>query len=109
MDNRLQEVTDTTFEQEVLQQQERAVLVDFWAPWCGPCQGMMPHVQAIAADHGERLKVVKLNVDDNAQTAAQYGIRSIPTLLLFHQGKLADQRVGALDKSQIVALVSPYL
>lgn len=109
MDGRLQEVTDATFEQEVLGQQEKAVLVDFWAPWCAPCLGMMPHVQAVAGDHGDRLKVVKLNVDDNTQTAARFGIRSIPTLMLFHQGKFVDQRVGALDKSQIVALVSPYL
>ncbi len=109
MENKLQEVTDATFEKEVLQQKEKAVLVDFWAPWCGPCQGMMPHVQAVAQDHVDRLKVVKLNVDDNSETAAQFGIRSIPTLLLFRQGKLVDQRVGALDKEQIVQLISPCL
>lgn len=95
------EITDTNFEQEVLKS-DVPVLIDFWAIWCGPCRVVAPVVEEIAGEYEGKLKVGKLDVDNNPQTAVKYGIRSIPTLLIFNNGEVSDQMIGALPKAQIV-------
>jgi thioredoxin 1 len=92
--------TDAGFDAEVLKS-DKPVLVDFWAEWCGPCRMMTPTIDSIAADYQGKAKVGKLNVDDNGQTAMRYQIRGIPALLLFKDGKVVDQRVGAVGKSDL--------
>jgi len=101
-------ITDDTFEQEVLKAQI-PVLVDFWATWCAPCKMIGPAVEELAREYRDRLKVTKLNVDDNANIPVQYGIRGIPALLFFKQGELVDQVIGAVPKSQLVKLVDKIL
>jgi thioredoxin 1 len=86
-------VSDATFESEVLKAQT-PVVVDFWAEWCGPCRAIAPVLEELATTMGEKVKIVKLNVDENQETAAKYGIMSIPTLMIFKDGKLADRQVG---------------
>ncbi len=98
------EFTDQNFEEEVLKS-EKPVLVDFWAEWCGPCRMMSPAVESIAADYAGRAKVGKLNVDQNQSVASRYNIRSIPTLLLFKNGQIQDQIVGAKPKDFIARLL----
>ena len=87
------EVSDATFDQEVLRS-EQPVLVDFWAVWCGPCRALAPTVDTLASAYTGKLKVVKINVDENGATASRFGIRGIPALLFFKGGKVADQLVG---------------
>ncbi len=94
------EVSDATFDQEVLRS-EQPVLVDFWAVWCGPCKAISPVVDSLAATYAGKLKVAKVNVDENGATPSRYGIRGIPTLLLFKGGKVADQIVGYVPESVI--------
>ena len=94
------EVSDATFEQEVLRS-EQPVLVDFWAVWCGPCKAIAPIVDSIATSYAGKLKVAKVNVDENGATPSRFGIRGIPTLLLFKGGKVADQIVGYVPQNVI--------
>ena len=97
-------VSDDSFEAEVLQS-ESPVLVDYWAEWCGPCRAIAPLLSKIAEDYGEKLKVSKLNIDENPHTAQKYGIRGIPTLMLFTDGSVAATKVGASSKSEITAFI----
>lgn len=96
----LLELTDDNFETEVLKS-DRPCLVDFWAEWCGPCLMVGPVVEEVAKEYGEKLKVGKLNVDQNGETAAKYGVMSIPSLLFFNGGKMVDQIIGAVPKKQV--------
>jgi len=102
------EVKDATFDKEILQSPLPA-LVDFWAAWCRPCQTIGPVVEELAREYQGRLKVAKLNVDDNVGTPSQYGIRGIPALLLFKDGKVLDQVVGAVPRAQLVKLIEKGL
>jgi thioredoxin 1 len=101
-------VTDSNFKQEVLDSEE-PVLVDFWAPWCGPCRMVAPVVEEIALQYEGQLKVVKVNTDENPQVASQYGIRSIPTLMIFKGGQKVDMVVGAVPKTTLAQTVDKYL
>jgi thioredoxin 1 len=100
--------TDAGFDSEVLKS-DKPVLVDFWAEWCGPCRMMTPTIDAIAADYQGKAKVGKLNVDDNGQTAMRFQIRGIPALLLFKDGKVVDQRVGAVGKSDLQKMLDAHV
>lgn len=108
MSDKVQDVTDQSFETDVLQSSD-PVLVDFWAAWCAPCRMLSPTIDQIAQDFTGRAKVVKLNVDDNRETSAKYGIRGIPTLLLFKNGELRDQVVGATSRENIARLIENQL
>ena len=93
-------VSDSTFASEVLKATS-PVVVDFWAEWCGPCRSIAPALEEIAGSLGDKVKIVKLNVDENPQTATKYGIQSIPTLMIFKNGELASRQVGALQKQKL--------
>ncbi|AFZ37612.1 MAG: thioredoxin [Stanieria sp.] len=101
-------VTDSSFTQEVLES-DVPVLVDFWAPWCGPCRMVAPVVDEIAEQYEGQVKVVKLNTDENPQVASQYGIRSIPTLMIFKGGQRVDMVVGAVPKTTLANTLEKYL
>jgi thioredoxin 1 len=101
-------VTDTTFELEVLQS-DKPVLVDFWAPWCGPCRMVAPVVEEVAQQFDGQVKVVKVNTDENPQVASKYGIRSIPTLMIFKDGQRVDMVVGAVPKTTLVQTLEKHL
>jgi len=100
--------TDQSFDQEVLQASV-PVLVDYWAEWCGPCKMIAPILEELAGEYGDRLKIVKLNIDENPETPPKYGIRGIPTLMLFKDGNVEATKVGALSKSQLTAFIDSNL
>ena len=106
--NNIVEGTDFNFDQEVLKS-ETPVLVDFWAPWCGPCRMVAPIVEEIATEYDGKIKVVKLNTDENQNTAVTYGIRSIPTLGIFKDGKVVDAVIGAVPKKHLEEKIKPHL
>ena len=101
-------ISDESFEEEVLQS-ERPVLIDYWAEWCGPCKMIAPVLDEIANEYSDRLKVVKLNIDDNPQTPPKYGIRGIPTLMVFKNGQVEATKVGAVSKAQLTAFLDENL
>lgn len=101
-------VSDDTFETEVLSS-DKPVLVDYWAEWCGPCKMIAPILQEVAEEYADKLKVVKLNIDENPATPPRYGIRGIPTLMLFRNGNVEATKVGALSKSQLAAFIDSNL
>ena len=102
------EVSDVTFDQEVLKAAV-PVLIDFWAPWCGPCKAIAPVVEELAGEYNGRVKIVKMNVDDNPQTPSKYGVRGIPNLILFRGGSVAEQIVGAVPKAHLVRAIDRAL
>jgi thioredoxin 1 len=102
------QVTDSTFKQEVIDS-DILVLVDFWAPWCGPCRMVAPVVDEIAQQYEGQVKVVKVNTDENPQVASQYGIRSIPTLMIFKEGVRVDMVVGAVPKTTLANTLEKYI
>ena len=102
------EISDQTFDQEVINS-ATPVLIDFWAPWCGPCKAIAPVVEEVAGTYAGRLKVVKMNVDDHPSTPQRYGIRGIPTLIMFKGGAAVDQIVGGVPKSRIEDMIKSQL
>jgi thioredoxin 1 len=106
--NNMAEFTDSNFEQEVLKS-EKPVLVDFWAEWCAPCRMMSPTVEALAGEYAGRAKVGKLNVDENQNVTTRYKIRGIPALLLFKNGEVQEQVVGATSKAAVVKMIEKHL
>lgn len=108
MSNQTMSITDTTFEEEVLKS-EQPVLVDYWAEWCGPCKAIAPILEEIAKEYEGKIKICKLNIDENPSTPPRYGIRGIPTLMLFKDGNVKATKVGALSKSQLTTLIDNNL
>ncbi len=104
MSDTIVHVTDDTFEEEVLKS-EIPVLVDYWAEWCGPCKMIAPILDEVSGDYTDRLRIAKLNIDENPASAAKFGIRGIPTLMIFKDGDVAATKVGALSKSQMTAFI----
>nr|YP_009244084.1 thioredoxin [Gelidium elegans]AMK96326.1 thioredoxin [Gelidium elegans] len=104
----VEQVADSSFNEEVIKS-SCPVLVDFWAPWCGPCRMIAPVVDEIANEYAGSLKVVKINTDDNPSTATEYGIRSIPTLVIFVKGERVDTVVGAVPKTTLASTLQKYL
>jgi len=108
MSENISKVTDASFEQDVLKS-DTPVLVDYWAEWCGPCKMIAPVLEEIAKEYDGRLKIAKLNIDENEATPPKYGIRGIPTLMLFKGGNVEATKVGALSKSQLAAFIDSNL
>jgi thioredoxin 1 len=107
MSDLIKVVTDESFEQDVLKS-GKPVLVDYWAPWCGPCRALTPTLEEVAAAHADQLTFAKLNIDENPQTPAQYGVMSIPTLIIYKNGQVAATKMGLLSKSELNAFVETH-
>ena len=101
-------VTDNNFESEVLQS-DTLTLVDFWAEWCGPCRALGPKLEEIASEHGDKVRVVKINIDENPGTPSKFGVRGIPTLMLFKDGQVAATKIGALPKNKLQEWIESVL
>lgn len=101
MSDHITPITDATFEEEVLKS-DTPVLVDYWAEWCGPCKAISPVLEAVAPDYAGKVKIVKMNIDENPNTPPKYGIRSIPTLMLFKNGVVESTKIGGLNKAQLI-------
>ena len=108
MSENTETLTDGNFDDSVIKSSV-PVLVDFWAEWCGPCRMLAPTVEELATDYGDKVTIGKLNVDDNPNTATQFGVRSIPTLLLFKDGEVVESVVGLTDKTRLQALLDKHL
>ena len=108
MSNTITHLTDETFEEEVLQS-NIPILVDYWAPWCEPCKMIAPILESLTAEYAGKLKISKLNIDDNQKTPQKYGVRGIPTLMFFKNGNVEATKVGALSKSQLTAFIDSNL
>ena len=108
MSGNIVNVTDASFEQDVLQS-DVPVLVDYWAEWCGPCKMIAPILDDLSSEYNGKLQIAKMNVDENSETPAKYGIRGIPTLMLFKNGAVVATKVGALSKSQLAAFIDSHL
>ena len=109
MDNgNIRAATDENWEEEILKS-ERPVLVDYWAEWCGPCKMIAPIIDEIADEYSDRLTVYKMNIDENVQTPSKYGVRGIPTLMLFKAGQLEASKIGALDKRQLTTFLDQFV
>ena len=106
--SQLTNTSDANFEADVLQSGV-PVLVDFWAEWCGPCKMLTPVLESVAPQFADKLKIVKLNVDDNPQTAPRFGVRGIPTLILFNAGDVVATKVGTLTQSQLIAFINEHI
>ena len=108
MSEQIKYVSDASFDADVLKS-DKPVLLDFWAEWCGPCKMIAPILDEVAKDYGDKVQIAKINVDENQQVPAKFGIRGIPTLILFKDGQVAAQKVGALSKSQLTAFLDSNL
>jgi len=108
MSDAIKHITDSSFEADVLQA-GKPVLLYFWAEWCGPCKMITPILEEVANEYGDKIQIAKMNVDENQEIPTKFGIRGIPTLILFKNGEIAAQKVGALAKSQLTAFLDSHL